>query len=125
MVTRRPQVRISLLIKAKREKTGLGVRAAAKAAGISAATFSRLERGTGTTLPDVMTLEKLARWIGVSLGKLLGQHDQPIGAEPEVSMPDFVEVHLRADDNLTPETASALATMFRTVYQQAAKKPKT
>jgi transcriptional regulator with XRE-family HTH domain len=124
MATRRPQVRISLLIKAKRDETGLGVREAAKAAGISAATFSRLERGVSATLPDVTTLEKVAKWIGISLGELLGERAEPHEDPPKVSTPDLVEVHLRADRNLTPDTARALATMFRAIYRQAARKAK-
>jgi transcriptional regulator with XRE-family HTH domain len=125
MPAKRPQDRISLLLKAKRDETGLGVREAAKAARISAATFSRLERGISATLPDVTTLEKVARWVGVTLGDLIGEEAEPAGAGPKASTPDVVEVHLRADKHLTPETAKALAQMFRAVYQQAARKPKT
>jgi len=33
-------------------------------------------------------------------------------------MPDIVEAHLRADRNLTPETAKALSELFRVAYQQ-------
>jgi len=125
MPTNRVQDRISLLIKAKRREAGQGVREAAKAAKISAATFSRLERGLSMTLPDVTTLEKLARWLGVTLGQLLGEGTAaPDASAPEVSTPELVEVHLRADKNLTPETATALAAMFKAVYHQAVKKPK-
>jgi transcriptional regulator with XRE-family HTH domain len=115
------QDRISLLLKAKRRETALGVREAAKAASISAATFSRLERGLSATLPDVVTLGKLARWLGVSLDYLLGGQTtvQDEASLPQVSMPDLLEVHLRADKNLTPETAKALAEMFKLLYQQA------
>jgi len=38
-------------------------------------------------------------------------------------MPEFVEVHLRADKNLTPDTADALSKMFRQLYEKVAKKP--
>lgn len=40
---------------------------------------------------------------------------------PKVTTPEFVEVHLRADKNLTPEAADALATMFKTIYNQVSK----
>ncbi len=118
------QSRISLLIKAKKRKTGQGVRESAKAAKISAPTFSRLERGLAATLPDVATLEKLARWLGTTLDDLLGEK-KVRGRTPnaDISMPDFVEVHLRADKNLTPDTAKALADMFKSLYQHATKKP--
>lgn len=124
MTGQSPQDRISLLIKAKRKETGLGVRESAKAASISAATFSRLERGLSATLPDVATLEKLSRWLGVTLDYVLGERPRTKNKSPlpEVNTPDLVEVHLRADKNLTPETAKALAEMFKVLYEQATKK---
>lgn len=118
------QNRISLLIKAKKRKSGVGVREAAREAKISAATFSRLERGLAATLPDVATLEKLAKWLGTSLDDLLGEKKFRSKAPvADISTPDLVEVHLRADKNLTPDTAKALSDMFKTLYQHAAKKP--
>lgn len=117
------QQRISLMIKAKKRETGLGVREAAKAAKISAATFSRLERGLATTLPDIATLEKLAVWLGVSLGELLGESTRNRKASaPKSTTPELVEVHLRADKNLDPGAAIALAEMFKTLYAHATKK---
>lgn len=120
------QNRISLLIKAKKRKTGLGVRESAKEAKISAATFSRLERGMSATLPDVATLEKLAAWLGVTLDNLLGdKKGRTKTPSSDFSTPDLVAVHLRADKNLTPETAKALADMFNTLYEHATKKHAT
>ena len=37
---------------------------------------------------------------------------------PHEATPDIVEAHLRADRNLTPETAKALSELFRVAYQQ-------
>jgi hypothetical protein len=34
------------------------------------------------------------------------------------STPEIVEAHLRADRNLTPETATALSELFRVAYTQ-------
>jgi hypothetical protein len=34
------------------------------------------------------------------------------------STPEIVEAHLRADRNLTPETANALSELFRVAYTQ-------
>ena len=119
-----PQRNISLLIKAKRRKTGLGVREAADECGISAATMSRLERGGNPQLPDASTLTKLANWLRVSVADLLKHKESGVHApEPEENMPEFVEVHLRADKNLSPETADALAKMFRQLYDNVANKP--
>lgn len=123
MSAEKVQSRISMLVKAKMRETGSGVRASAKEAGISAATLSRLERGLAATLPDVATLEKLARWLGMTIGDLLESKAPKAGTKaPEVSTPELVEVHLRADKNLAPKTAHALAQMFKVLYEQASKK---
>ena len=37
---------------------------------------------------------------------------------PQEPMPEIVEAHLRADRNLTPETAAALSELFRVAYHQ-------
>ena len=123
MPTETVQDRISLLIKVKMRETGLGVRASAKEAKISAATLSRLERGLSATLPDVATLEKLAKWLGTTVGGLLAEKGEKKGSNvPDASTPEIVEVHLRADKNLSPKTAKALAEMFKVLYEQASKK---
>lgn len=123
MSTESVQDRISLLIKGKMRQTGLGVRASAKEAKISAATLSRLERGLSATLPDVATLEKLAKWLGTTVGDLLAEKPEKKGTnQPEATTPEMVEVHLRADKNLTPKTAKALAQMFKVLYEQASQK---
>lgn len=117
-----PVRRIALLIKAKRrENHDQPLREAADKAKISAATLSRLERGLSPTLPDATTLNKLARWLGVSVSDLLQEHDASSKASPpENTLPEYVEVHLRADKNLSPKTAQALANMFKALYEQAA-----
>jgi hypothetical protein len=40
---------------------------------------------------------------------------------PQEPTPEIVEAHLRADRNLTPETASALSELFRVAYTQFSK----
>jgi hypothetical protein len=35
---------------------------------------------------------------------------------PQEPVPEIVEAHLRADRNLTPETAAALSEVFRVAY---------
>ena len=37
---------------------------------------------------------------------------------PHEATPEIVEAHLRADKNLTPETAKALSELFRVAYTQ-------
>jgi transcriptional regulator with XRE-family HTH domain len=127
MPTTSPVRRIALLIKAKRrENNAQPLRDAADEAKISAATLSRLERGLSATLPDATTLNKLARWLEVPVSKLLQERDAPSrSAAPESTLPEYVEVHLRADKNLSPKTAKALAEMFKALYEQAATIGKT
>ena len=116
-----PLKQISLLIRAKRrQNNNHPLRDPAGAAKVSAATLSRLERGLSATLPDVGTLNKLARWLGVSVSELL-QEKQVRSKSPaaEITLPEYVEVHLRADKNLSPKTANALAQMFKALYEQS------
>ena len=113
-----PLEKIAMLIKAKRRESGLGVNAAAAAAGINAATLSRLERQVTPSLPDSSTLKKLAVWLAVSLEELLAVPKSE-GRAPVPSTPEVVEVHLRADKKLDPEKARALAQMFKILYENA------
>jgi transcriptional regulator with XRE-family HTH domain len=116
------QRRLALMMSAKRRELGnIGVRSAAKAAGISASTFSRLGRGISAKLPDVATLRKLAEWLGVSMSDLLGSNQDTESSVPENTTDEVIAAHLRADKNLTPETAKALSDMFRALYKQAVK----
>ena len=64
---------LSVLIKAKRRETGIGLRKAADESGVSASTLSRLERGISTKMPDTTTLKNLSKWIGVSLSELINE----------------------------------------------------
>ena len=121
MTTTTPVKQIALLIKAKRrENDDQPLRDAANEAKISAATLSRLDRGLSTTLSDATTLNKLARWLGVSMSELLQEKKgSPNSPTPESTLPEYVEVHLRADKNLAPKTAEALARMFKALYEQS------
>jgi hypothetical protein len=40
---------------------------------------------------------------------------------PQEPTPEIVEAHLRADKNLTPDTAAALSELFRVAYTQFSK----
>jgi transcriptional regulator with XRE-family HTH domain len=89
--------------------------------GISIPTLSRIERGEANEL-ESKTLLTLVRWMGVSLE--LFQKTVAHPARKQKSIPDVVELHLRADKNLNPDTASLLAKMFRATYEQALNKTK-
>ena len=110
------------LIKAKRRETKLGLRAAAQESGVSPSTLSRLERGISTTFPDTDTLTKLALWLNIPLDKILIEDKPKSNSKtPKLTTPEVVEVQLRADKNLSPDTARALAEMFKLLYNQFTK----
>src|ERR1700687_3650127 len=113
--------RIGSLVKARRRKQKLGLRAAAAECGVSPSTLSRLERGASSSLPDAETLTKLAIWLNVTVASLLSEKEQD-REEPDLTTPEVVEVHLRADKRLAPETANALGRAFRLLYDQMPKK---
>ena len=107
-------------IKRKRQGQGLSLRGVAQQTQVSASTLSRIENGTGT--PDFPTLARLARWLEIPLERIVGGGRQDVGEPvvyyPHESTPDIVEAHLRADRNLSPDMARALAELFRVAYKQ-------
>jgi transcriptional regulator with XRE-family HTH domain len=110
-------------IKRKRESERLSLRAVAKQTQVSASTLSRIENGTG--VPDTPTLARLAKWLSIPFERIVGSGNSGESAivyYPNESIPDIVEAHLRADRNLTPEVARALAEMFRVAYNQVSVK---
>ena len=117
---------LSALIKAKRREAGVGLRKAAEESGVSASTLSRLERGISAKMPDTATLKSLSEWIGVSLSELMNEKGtKKVSKAPEPSTTEQVEVYLRADKNLSSESANALASTFTALYNQFTQSPST
>ena len=109
-------------VKRRREEMSLSLRDLAEETGVSASTLSRIENGTGK--PDADNIARLTSWLDVPMERILGsrQADSPEG-KPVIyyarePTPEIVEAHLRADRNLTPETAAALSELFRVAYAQ-------
>lgn len=104
-------------VRAKRRSKNLSIREAAEQVGVSAPTISRVERGH---LPERENLLRLARWAEVRIDPVL--HDDARQARnsaihgPDASTVEAVELHLRADKNLSRDDAEALAEMFRLAY---------
>lgn len=109
-------------IRRKREELGFSLRDVANETGVSASTLSRIENGTGK--PDAENIARLTTWLDVPMERVLGaQRSDTEGAKAVVyfareSTPEIVEAHLRADRNLTSETAAALSELFRVAYTQ-------
>ncbi len=121
MTTRLAVNKLAGAIKAKREKRGL--REAAEEIGdVSASTLSRIEQGKA---PDLETFLRLCDWLQMPPEAFI-ESDDP-GADdnfgmdgpspsPSMSTLQVIEVHLRADRELDPESADALANMVRAAY---------
>ena len=109
-------------IRRKREGLGLSLRDVADETSVSASTLSRIENGTGK--PDADNIARLTGWLDVPMERILGGQGADSDGDKAVvyfareSTPEIVEAHLRADRNLTPETASALSELFRVAYTQ-------
>ena len=109
----------------KREELKLSLRDVADVTGVSASTLSRIENGTGK--PDADNIARLTNWLDMPMERIMsGRQPDADGNDPATAvvyfpheaMPDIVEAHLRADRNLTPETAKALSELFRVAYTQ-------
>lgn len=109
-------------IRRRREELELSLRDVADQTNVSASTLSRIENGTGK--PDADNIARLTSWLDMPLERILtGRRTDSDEAKavvyfPSESTPEIVEAHLRADRNLTRETADALSELFRVAYSQ-------
>jgi len=114
--------RLAAMLKAKRGKRGLR-ETAAEIGEVSASTLSRVEMGK---IPDLDTFVRICGWLAVQPDQFFPalSHGKPGAAQPlhsGMSTPDIITAHLRADRELAPETADALATMIRLAYGAVAR----
>jgi transcriptional regulator with XRE-family HTH domain len=99
----------------------MSLRDVADATDVSASTLSRIENGTGK--PDADNIARLTSWLDMPVDRVMkkqGVHEsvEAVVYYPHEAMPEIIEAHLRADRNLTPETAKALSELFRVAYTQ-------
>jgi transcriptional regulator with XRE-family HTH domain len=112
-------------IKRRREELNLSLRDVADVTQVSASTLSRIENGTGK--PDADNIARLTGWLNMPIDRVMNKHQSDnkfvdaIVYYPHEATPEIVEAHLRADKNLTPETAKALSELFRVAYTQFSK----
>src|SRR5689334_24762348 len=109
-------------IRRRREQQGMSLRDLADETGVSASTLSRIENGTGK--PDDDNIARLAAWLDMPIERMM-HHGHRSASDrkavvyyPHESTPEIVEAHLRADKQLTPQTARALSELFRVAYAQ-------
>lgn len=108
-------------IKRRRDELSLSLRDVADVTNVSASTLSRIENGTGK--PDADNIARLTSWLDMPVDRVMKKHGngdqvEPVIYYPHEATPEIVEAHLRADKNLSPETAKALSELFRVAYQQ-------
>ena len=78
---------------------------------MSAATLSRIERGA---IPDIDTVTKLARWLGVAV-HAGGKEPRSQGTTDDLKR--TIEVHLRAKKKIPATLARSIAESFDLVMQ--------
>jgi transcriptional regulator with XRE-family HTH domain len=110
-------------IKRRREELGLSLRDVADVTQVSASTLSRIENGTGK--PDADNIARLTGWLDMPIDRVMNRQKasnvEPVIYYPHEATPEIVEAHLRADKNLSEETANALSELFRVAYKQFSK----
>ncbi len=114
-------VELGRAIKRRREELGLSLRDVADVTDVSASTLSRIENGTGK--PDADNIARLTNWLDMPIDRVMSKQGSSSDVEavvyyPHEATPEIVEAHLRADKNLSPETAKALSELFRVAYKQ-------
>jgi transcriptional regulator with XRE-family HTH domain len=81
-----------------------GVRAAAAEAGVSSATFSRVENGN---MPDLATFAKLCKWLDCDPREFM-----EMGTTSNDDKADRAIVHFKKKKTIKPETATALGELI-------------
>ncbi len=117
-------IELGRAIKRRREELSMSLRDVADTTNVSASTLSRIENGTGK--PDADNIARLTSWLDMPVDRVMKKQGTSANVEavvyyPHEAMPEIIEAHLRADRNLTPETAKALSELFRVAYTQFSK----
>src|SRR5271170_3666426 len=98
------QLNLNLLgerLRETRQRRGKSLKDVFDKTGVSIPTLSRIERGEANDNIETKTLVALTKWMDVSPDAF---YFSP-AASITKSTPDIVELHLRADKNLDPQTA--------------------
>ena len=98
-------------LRTRRKELGLSLRAVEQQTGISAATLSRVERGS---IPEIGAIEKLAQWLNVNV---TAADTGPPGVKTDQDLKRVIAVHLRANRKLPEKTARAIAETFDVVMR--------
>ena len=114
-----PKVTLQNLGTIVREKRGSrGLREVAREIGTSPATLSRVEGGK---MPDITTFGKLCGWLELDPGQILGVKSS--GPALAQDLPGTAVAHLRAQREIAPDTARALANVIMKAQRMLADSP--
>jgi transcriptional regulator with XRE-family HTH domain len=94
----------------QKKRGSMGIRAAAGEIGISPATLSRIEHGS---LPDLDTLRKVCRWLGVDPAAYFGSSGKRGPAERS-----GLQVVFKKNRAISQATSQALGKLIIAAYQQ-------
>ena len=101
--------KLATLVRSKRGNRGL--RETAKEIGkVSPSTISRVENGK---TPDMETFLALCDWLEVPPAKLINSAEE----KKDSNTPEAIAIQLRADKNLDPAVADALASLVKAAYK--------
>jgi transcriptional regulator with XRE-family HTH domain len=100
---------------AKRRSENKSLRDVSDATGVSVPTLSRVLRGH---VPERENLLRLTRWVGMTIGPMTAREARNRAAHADVGTVEAVELHLRADKNLSGADAEALADLFKIAYDR-------
>ena len=105
------------MVRTKRGTRGL--RETAKEIGnISPSTLSRVENAK---MPDMETFLLLCDWLQVPPAELI-KNTEDTGKSSVLDTPDAITIQLRADKNLDPAIANALAALVKAAYHDLSRR---
>ena len=109
--------RLATLVRTKRGTKGL--RETAREIGqVSPSTLSRVEN---SKMPDMETFLRLCDWLQVPPAELI-ENSEDLQTSTEIDASEAIAIQLRADKNLEPATANALAALVKAAYRDLAQK---
>jgi len=106
---------LALMMRERRETSGLSIRQTAAAAEVSFMTLSRVESGSQ---PDLTTFLRLCAWLHVRPETFF-----VYGSRRETSTVEAVTKHLAADPRLKGDAAARIAAMVKDLYDALASEP--
>ena len=101
--------KLANLVRSKRGKRGLR-ETAKEISKVSPSTISRVENGK---TPDMETFLALCNWLEVPPAELINSTEE----KKDSNTPEAIEIQLRADKNLDPAIADALASLVKAAYK--------